>query len=98
MNISLDIEVEELIWEMSKYDKKEMLKALLSDMNEKDIRDSVKSLDDEEIVSILKTKNIGDQNPVEEKFNQNIISLLGKSWRLSNEEESLINEIAERYS
>lgn len=98
MNISIDIEVDELLWEMSKYDKKEMLKALLSDMNEKDIRDSVKSLDDEEIVSILKTKNIGHQNPIEEKFNQNIISLLGKSWRLSTEEESFINQIAERYS
>ena len=98
MNITVDIDVQELLWEMRKYDKKEMLEALLSDMNEKDIKDSIKSLDDENIISILKTKNIGYQNPVEEKFNQNLISLLGKSWRLSNKEESLINEIAERYS
>jgi hypothetical protein len=98
MNITVDIDVQELLWEMRKYDKKEMLEALLSDMDEKDIKDSIKSLDDETIVSIFKIKNIGYQNPAEEKFNQNLISLLGKSWRLSNEEESLINKIAERYS
>lgn len=98
MNISVDIDVDELLWEMRKSEKKEMLEALLSDMNDDDIKDSIKSLDDKKLASIFKTKKIGNQNPSEEKFNSNIVSLLGKSWRITNEEERLINEIAKRYS
>ena len=69
MNISIDIGLDELMWEMSHKEKKQMLDLLLNDLTN-----------------------------TEEKFNLNLISLLGKSWRLTNEEEKLINEIAERYS
>ena len=98
MNISVDIDIDELLWEMRKSEKKEMLEALLSDMNDEDIKDSIKSLDNKKLSSLFKMKNIVNQNPSEENFNSNLISLLGKSWRLTNEEEKLINEIAERYS
>jgi hypothetical protein len=69
MNISVDIDIDELMWKMSHKEKKQMLDLLLNDLTN-----------------------------TEEKFNLNLISLLGKSWRLTNEEEKLINEIAERYS
>lgn len=98
MNICIDYDVDELLWEMSKRDKKEMLEALLGDMDIKDVSEVVKGLTDKNMKTILGGAVLEPNTPTTENFNQAISNLINKSWRLTNEEESIIMNIAERYS
>lgn len=98
MNICIDYDVDDLLWEMSKRDKKEMLEALLGDMDIKDVSEVVKGLSDKNMKTILGGAILEPNTPTAEKFNLAISNLINKSWRLTNEEESIIMNIAERYS
>lgn len=98
MNICIDYDFDELLWEMSKRDKKEMLEALLNDMNIKDVSEVVKSLTDKNLKALLGGAVLEPNTPTAENFNLAICNLINKSWRLTNEEEGVIMNIAERYS
>lgn len=98
MNICIDYDVDDLLWEMSKREKKEMLDALLNDMDIKDVSEVLKGLTDKNLKAVLGGAVLTPNTPSSEKFNEAITNLINKSWRLTVEEETMIMNISNRYS
>lgn len=88
MNIDLDLD--DILWGMSRFEKKEMLKYLLDDMDIDDIH------------KILSESNLPNDIPKisyllgEEEFNNRLIGLINNRFKLTSDEESVILRITER--
>lgn len=93
MNICVDLDVDELMWEMSRRDKNDMIIALLDEISETDFKEIVNKLKNDKLKSY-----IGDTKTDFNDFDVSILSLIGKSFRMTNEEEDTIMRLSERYS
>ena len=88
--MDIDVDVEDVLWSMSRSEKKEMLESLLNDMDHK------------VIMECLKNSNLSSKLPnivsreSEEDFNMKVMSLINNRYKLSDEEESLIINICGR--
>jgi len=88
--MNIDIEVDDVLWSMSKYEKKEMLESLLDDMDIKVITECLKKSNLLSKVPNLNTKE------EEEDFNNKVLGLINNRFKLTNEEEELISKITDR--
>lgn len=85
--MDIDVDVEDVLWSMSRSEKKEMLESLLDDMDHK------------VIMECLKNSNVTNKLPnvvskeSDEDFNMKVMSLINNRYKLSSEEESLILNI-----
>jgi len=95
MNICVDLDIDDIIWEMSKSDRRNMLVALLSEINEKDFKEVLDSLKTEKITTLVGIQNVPNNY---NDFDISVMSLVGKSWRLTVEDERTITSIANLYS
>jgi hypothetical protein len=88
--MDIDVDVEDVLWSMSRSEKREMLESLLDDMDHK------------VIMECLKNSNVTSKLPnvvsreSEEDFNMKVMSLINNRYKLSYEEESLIINICGR--
>jgi hypothetical protein len=88
--MDIDVDVEDVLWSMSRSEKKEMLESLLDDMDHK------------VIMECLKNSNVTNKLPnvvskeSDEDFNMKVMSLINNRYKLSYEEESLIINICGR--
>jgi predicted small metal-binding protein len=88
--MTIAVEVEDVLWGMTSFEKKEMFEELLSEL---DINWIMECLKDANISSKL-SKSV-DKNS-EEEFNKKILSLINNSFKLTQEEEDLISKISDR--
>jgi hypothetical protein len=88
--MDIDISVDEVLYGMTRSEKKEMLKSLLDDMDHKVIMECLKNSN-----LTSKLPNVVS-NESDEDFNMKVMSLINNRYKLSLEEESLIINICER--
>jgi len=88
--MTIAVEVEDILWGMTSFEKKEMFEELLSEL---DINWIMECLKDANISSKL-SKSV-DKNS-EEEFNKKVLSLINNSFKLTQEEEDLISKISDR--
>jgi hypothetical protein len=88
--MTIAVEVEDVLWGMTSFEKKEMFEELLSEL---DINWVMECLKDANISSKL-SKSV-DKNS-EEEFNKKVLSLINNSFKLTQEEEDLIYKISDR--
>jgi predicted small metal-binding protein len=88
--MTIAVEVEDVLWGMTSFEKKEMFEELLSEL---DINWIMECLKDANISSKL-SKSV-DKNS-EEEFNKKVLSLINNSFKLTQEEEDLISKISDR--
>jgi len=88
--MTIAVEVEDILWGMTSFEKKEMFEELLSEL---DINWVMECLKDANISSKL-SKSV-DKNS-EEEFNKKVLSLINNSFKLTQEEEDLISKISDR--
>lgn len=88
--MTIAVEVEDILWGMTSFEKKEMFEELLSEL---DINWVMECLKNDNISSKL-SKSV-DKNS-EEEFNKKVLSLINNSFKLTKEEEDLISKISDR--
>ena len=88
--MTIAVEVEDVLWSMTSYMKKEMFEELLSEL---DINWVMKCLNDANISEKL-SKSVDKTS--EDEFNKKVLSLLNNSFKLTQEEEELIYKISNR--
>ena len=84
------VEVEDVLWSMTSYEKKEMFEELLSEL---DINWVMQCLNDANITAKL-SKSV-DKNR-DDEYNNKVLSLLNNKFKLTNEEEEMIYKISDR--
>lgn len=88
--MTIDIEVDELIYNMTRFEKRQMFEELLNDL---DIEWVIKCLQDSKIPPKLKqtiNKNEDDE------YNSKVLLLLNNKFKLTSEEEEMIYKIVDR--
>jgi len=88
--MTIAVEVEDVLWSMTSYEKKEMFEELLSEL---DINWVMQCLNDANITAKL-SKSV-DKNR-DDEYNNKVLSLLNNKFKLTNEEEELIYKISDR--
>ena len=88
--MTIAVEVEDVLWSMTSYEKKEMFEELLSEL---DINWVMECLNDANISAKL-SKSV-DKNR-DDEYNNKVLSLLNNKFKLTNEEEEMIYKISER--
>jgi len=88
--MTIAVEVEDVLWGMTSFEKKEMFEELLSEL---DIDWVIECLNDANISAKL-SKSV-DKNS-DSEFNKKVLSLLNNSFKLTKEEEDLISKISDR--
>jgi hypothetical protein len=88
--MNIDIEVDDVLWSMTSYEKKEMFEELLSEL---DINWVMKCLNDANISEKL-SKSVDKTS--EDEFNKQVLGLLNNRFKLTNEEEEMISKISQR--
>ena len=88
--MNIDIEVNDVLWSMTSYEKKEMFEELLSEL---DINWVMKCLNDANISEKL-SKSVDKTS--EDEFNKQVFGLLNNRFKLTNEEEEMISKISQR--
>ncbi len=88
--MDIDISVDEVLYGMTRSEKKEMLESLLDDMDHKVIMECLKN-------SNLTTKltNIVSKES-DEDFNTKVMSLINNRYKLSQQEELFITNLCDR--
>ena len=88
--MDIDVDVEDVLWSMSRSEKREMLESLLDDMDHK------------VIMECLKNSNVTSKLPnvvsreSEEDFNMKVMSLINNRYKLSFQEELFITNLCGR--
>ena len=85
--MDIDVDVEDVLWSMSRSEKREMLESLLDDMDHKVIMECLKNSNVTSKLSNVVSKES------DEDFNMKVMSLINNRYKLSSEEESLIINI-----
>ena len=88
--MTIAVEVEDVLWSMTSFEKKEMFEELLSEL---DINWVMQCLNDANITAKL-SKSV-DKNR-DDEYNNKVLSLLNNKFKLTNEEEELIYKISDR--
>jgi len=88
--MTIAVEVEDVLWSMTSWEKEEMFKELLSEL---DINWVTEYLNDTNIITKL-SKSV-DKNR-DDEYNNKVLSLLNNKFKLTNEEEEMIYKISER--
>ena len=88
--MTIAVEVEDVLWSMTSWEKEEMFKELLSEL---DINWVTEYLNDANIITKL-SKSV-DKNR-DDEYNNKVLSLLNNRFKLTNEEEEMIYKISER--
>lgn len=88
--MDIDVDVEDVLWSMSRSEKKEMLESLLDDMDHK------------VIMECLKNSNVTNKLPhiiskeSDEDFNMKVMSLINNRYKLSPQEELFVTNLCTR--
>jgi len=88
--MTIAVEVEDVLWSMTSWEKEEMFKELLSEL---DINWVTEYLNDANIITKL-SKSV-DKNR-DDEYNKKVLSLLNNRFKLTNEEEEMIYKISDR--
>ena len=88
--MTIAVEVEDVLWSMTSFEKKEMFEELLSEL---DINWVMECLNEANISAKL-SKSV-DKNR-DDEYNNKVLSLLNNRFKLTNEEEEMIYKISER--
>lgn len=88
--MTIAVEVEDVLWSMTSWEKEEMFKELLSEL---DINWVTEYLNDTNIITKL-YKSV-DKNR-DDEYNKKVLSLLNNRFKLTNEEEEMIYKISDR--
>jgi hypothetical protein len=88
--MNIDVDVDDVLWSMSSYEKKEMLKALIDDM---DLEVVMKCLKETNILSTI--PNINSKLD-DDDFNIRVMGLINNRFKLTTEEEDFIIRVSER--
>ena len=88
--MTIAVEVEDVLWGMTSFEKKEMFEELLSEL---DINWVMECLNDANISAKL-SKSV-DKNR-DDEYNNKVLSLLNNRFKLTNEEEEMIYKISDR--
>ena len=88
--MNIDIDVDDVLWSMSRFEKREMLSALIDEM---DIEDVTRILEEQTDVKV--TPNITSKMD-DEDFHNKVLGLLNNRFKLTNDEEDFIVELSKR--
>ena len=88
--MTIAVEVEDVLWSMTSWEKEEMFEELLSEL---DINWVMECLNDANISAKL-SKSV-DKNR-DDEYNNKVLSLLNNRFKLTNEEEEMIYKISDR--
>ena len=88
--MTIAVEVEDVLWSMTSWEKEEMFKELLSEL---DINWVTEYLNEANIIT--KLSKFVDKNR-DDEYNKKVLSLLNNRFKLTNEEEEMIYKISDR--
>jgi len=88
ISIDVDIDIDDIVYNMSKYDRKELFKAMKEDGY---ISDSCVITEEGEVESSIGIDSRDD-------FDKALVKLFGNGWKLTKEEEEYVIELAKRFS
>jgi phage gp29-like protein len=88
--MDIDVDVEDVLWSMSRSEKREMLESLLDDMDHKVIMECLKNSNVTSKLSNVVSKES------DEDFNMKVMSLINNRYKLSFQEELFITNLCGR--
>jgi hypothetical protein len=98
MNISVDIDIDDILYSIGKYDMEKLLSKLLENMSIDSIRTSIGHLKDENkkliCVGLINTNNT---TLYENDFNDCLVKLSASYLSLKKEDQEIIEAIAKKY-
>lgn len=97
-SISVDVDIDDIVCSMSKYDKQEMLEELVNELDKDSIKNILKGIKDEDKKSIVNNFLFNDRMTfLEIEFTNNIVNLQRNYLKLSNEDQKIIEDISKKY-
>jgi hypothetical protein len=98
ISIDVDIDADDIVYNCSRSDKKELLEALLDDMDDKDIMDVLRAYKSENDNTIHYFNRInGYDTPGYSYFNQALMRLSRAYYQLSNDDINDIENKSKKY-
>jgi hypothetical protein len=93
ISIDVDIDLDEILWNLGSRDQKELLERLLDLMNSKDVLDIIRSHENyTDMTNQVRTALVGD----DASFTYACAKINSNRWRLPLEQEQLILQIADK--
>ena len=98
VSVSVDVDIEDILWSMGKYDMEKLLSKLLEEMEPEQIRVAINRMKDEN----KKLVCVGLINPsnttmCEEEFNDSLSKLSRNYISIRKDDQEIIEAIAKRY-
>lgn len=87
INVDVDIDIDDIVYNMSKYDRKELFKAMKEDGY---ISDSCVITEEGEIESSVEVDSTDD-------FDRALVKLFKNGWKLTKEEEEYVINLSKRF-
>ena len=93
ISIDVDIDIDEILWNLGSRDQKELLERLLDLMNSKDVLNIIRSHENyTDMTNQVRTALVGD----DASFTYACVKINSNRWRLPLEQEQLILQIADK--
>jgi hypothetical protein len=93
ISIDVDIDIDEILWNLGSRDQKELLERLLDLMNSKDVLNIIRSHENyTDMTNQVRTALVGD----DASFTYACAKINSNRWRLPLEQEQLILQIADK--
>jgi len=90
MNLDIDVDVDDIVWAMSSFEKKEMLSTLLDTMDIKDIQLCINN-------SGLSKNGTMSNNIIDnDDFDIVLMNLVGKKYKMTTEDETFIVNLSKK--
>ena len=98
LNVNVDIDIEDILWSMGKYDMERLLSELLEEMEPESIRIAINRLKDENKKLIcVGLINANNTTLCEDSFNDSLAKLSANYISLRKEDQEIIEAIAKKY-
>jgi hypothetical protein len=91
ISININFDVDDLIWELGSHDKKELLEALLEDMDDEDIRHILSKTQSSLMLSS------DDRGCSHDEFQKSLQAISDNYMQVTSEEENTIKSLAKRF-
>lgn len=98
ISVNVDIDIDDILWSMGKYDMKRLLSELLEEVDAETIRAAINRMKDQNkkaiCVGLINTSNTTSS---EEDFNNSLAKLSASYLALRKEDQEIIEAIAKKY-
>jgi len=96
--VSVDVDIEDIIWSMSSREKENLLIELIDSLSEKDIKKLLEKINHPDKKTFILEYVTENKSSIEMDFHKNLSDLAKSYLRITKEEEEIIEKIAKKYN